>query len=234
MNMPPDRCSQCAGQANVRSRNASALLLICLLFAVAPLISGCQSPPVFPDSGTLADRVVAQPPDARTTNYATNMLHEGDVVTITFQYSTNFNAAQKIALDGALNLDSVGPVKAAGKTVTELQTELGRLYKPLVKDDVITVKITASENSVYIAGAVIRPGKVVMERPMTALEAVMEAGGFDPSRARLTDVTVLRIEDGKQKTYRLNLKRALHGKDEKPFYLQPFDILNVPTKTFNF
>ena len=97
--------------------------------------------------------------DARAVNYATNSLQEGDVVSITFQYSTNFNAVQKITLDGVLNLESVGAVKAAGRTVVELQTELGRLYKPQVKDDVITVKLIASANSVYISGAVLKPGQ---------------------------------------------------------------------------
>ena len=155
-------------------------------------------------------------------------------MSISFQYSTNFNVVQKITLDGMLNLETVGPVKAAGRTVMELQTELARIYKPQVKDDVVTVKVIASADGIYLSGAVIRPGKIPMERPMTALEAIMEAGGFDPNRANLTQVIVLRLEQGKQKSYLLNLKRALRGQDEDPFYLKPFDIIHVPTKTFNF
>jgi hypothetical protein len=73
-----------------------------------------------------------------------------------------------------------------------------------------------------------------MERPMTAFEAVMEAGGFDPSRAKLSDVTVLRIAEGHQKAFRLDLKRVLQGHDDSPFFLKPFDIVHVPSKTFNF
>ena len=69
---------------------------------------------------------------------------------------------------------------------------------------------------------------------MTVLEAIMEAGGFDPNRAKLSAVTVLRIEDGKQRSYKINLKRTLRGEIEEPFYLKPFDIVHVPTKTFNF
>ena len=45
-------------------------------------------------------------------SYATNHLQAGDVVSITFQYSTNFNAVQKIGLDGGMNLQGVGFVKA--------------------------------------------------------------------------------------------------------------------------
>ena len=88
--------------------------------------------------------------------------------------------------------------------------------------------------SVYVSGAVFRPGKVVMERPLTALEAVMEAGGFDPTRAKLSDASVLRIENGKEHAYHINLQKMLEGEVEAPFYLRPFDIVHVPSKTFNF
>ena len=62
----------------------------------------------------------------------------------------------------------------------------------------------------------------------------MEAGGFDPNRAKLSEVTVVRIEGGRQKTFHLDLRRILRGHEEAPFYVKPFDIVHVPTKTFNF
>ena len=195
------------------------------------LITGCQtsssSPPVYAD-------ILPVPPGPGAANYSTNLLEPGDTVSITFQYSTNFDATQKIALDGTLNLESVGPVKAAGKTPLQLQNELARKYQPQIKDDVVTVKLVSAVSAVYVSGAVFRPGKITMERPMTVLEGIMEAGGFDPNRAKLSDVTVLRIDNGKQHVYHVNLKQILHGDNEFPFYLRPFDVVYVPTKTFNF
>jgi polysaccharide biosynthesis/export protein len=229
--MPP-KSSNHRAVRSVISNVKRTLIRVCLLFSVVLLIAGCQSP-AYPDASIAASAAAPQPVDARAANYSTNLLQEGDVINVTFQYSTNYNTVQKIALDGALNLDAVGPVKAAGRTVVDLQTELARLYKPLTKGDVLTVKVYSSSDSIYISGAVIRPGKIPMDRPMTALEAIMEAGGFDPNRAKLSEVTILRIEDGKQKTYRLNLKKALRGANEEPFYLKPFDIVHVPTKMFN-
>lgn len=166
--------------------------------------------------------------------YSTNLLHEGDVVGITFQYSTNFNTVQKIALDGMLNLEMVAPARASGMTLIELQQELTTLYKPLVKDDVVTVKLITSSSGVYVSGAVLRPGMVEMDRPLTVIEAVMAAGGFDTSRAKLSAVNVLRVENGQQQTYHVNLKRVMDGKEKSPFYLKPFDIIYVPAKTFNY
>jgi polysaccharide export outer membrane protein len=174
-------------------------------------------------------------PEAQgTVDYSTNLLHEGDVVDINFQYSTNFNTVQKINLDGELNLSSVGTVKASGRTVMGLQEEIARLYKPQVKDDVVTVKLISSGATVSVGGSVLRPGPVELTRPLTVLEAVMSAGGFDTSRAKLSAVKVLRIKNGRQTVYTVNLKRVLDGREAQPFFLEPFDIIYVPAKTFNY
>jgi polysaccharide export outer membrane protein len=210
---------------DVRDPNPYALflgMLVLVFFALSG--GGCKSPSFSDFSSEKGPEMTA----------AANVLQEGDLVGITFQFSTNFNVAQKVPLDGLLNLESVGPVKAAGKTPVELQTELARLYHPQIKDDVVTVKLLAAATAVYVSGAVFHPGRIPMERPLTALEAVMEAGGFDPNRARLSAVTIVRIDAGHQKTFHVDLKRALQGKDDSLFYLKPFDIVHVPTKTFNF
>jgi hypothetical protein len=68
---------------------------------------------------------------------------------------------------------------------------------------------------------------------MTILEAIMETGGFDANRARTSKVTVVRLQDGKHTTYRVNLKEALKGVDPSPFYLMPWDVVYVPPRTFN-
>jgi polysaccharide export outer membrane protein len=196
-----------------------------LLFVVAITSFGCHSPAHFSDP---------EPSKPLLLNSDTNRIQEGDLISITFQFSTNFNATQKVPLDGLLNLESVGPVKAAGKSPQELQTELARLYRPQIKDDVVTVKLLAAAACVYVSGAVFHPGRVSMERPLTVLEAVMEAGGFDSNRAKLSSVSVVRLEAGRQKTFHVDLKRILDGKEESPFYLRPFDIVHVPAKTFNF
>lgn len=164
----------------------------------------------------------------------TNILDQADTISITFRYSTNFNTVQKIGLDGMVNLEGVGQVKAAGKTVLELQNELTGLYKSEVKDDPITVRIIAPGAAVYVTGAVNRPGKILMDRPMTVIDAIAEAGGFDQYHAKLSKVSILRVDGNIQRTYWLDVKRVLDGEDPHPFFLKPFDVVHVPTKIFNF
>jgi polysaccharide export outer membrane protein len=210
----------------IHSRKLLGLVSSALLTLAAALtLTACRSSAGFEQ--TFA-------PGASRLNSETNLLREGDVVSITFQNSTNLNTTQKIPLDGLLNLENVGTVKAAGKSPEDFQGDLARLYGPQTRNDPITVKLIAAATAVYVAGAVSHPGRVPMERPMTALEAVMEAGGFDPARAKLSAVTVLRIAEGRQRTFHVDLKRVIEGRDDSPFYLKPFDIVHVPSRTFNF
>ena len=50
----------------------------------------------------------------------------------------------------------------------------------------------------------------------------------------LFHVSVLRVDGDSQRIYWLNLNRVMSGEDPNPFYLKPFDVVRVPTKTFNF
>jgi protein involved in polysaccharide export with SLBB domain len=63
---------------------------------------------------------------------------------------------------------------------------------------------------------------------MTALEAIMQAGGFDMGAAEVENVVVVRYKGTQRHAYTLNLKAALKGKVTEPFYLEPQDIVYVP------
>lgn len=199
---------------------ALAVLTFCL--------TGCQSP-----KSTVPPKDLEAAAAANAPASTSGRLNEGDVIRITFEADTNMNTVAKIQLEGNINLPLVGDVKAAGKTLEELKADLMQRHEKLLKVNEISVALISSASSVTVSGAVLRPGKIPMERPLTALDAIMESGGFDPNRARLDRVTVLRIEDGKQRLYKLNIKRIIEGKDTAPFYLKPFDNVHIPEKRFN-
>jgi polysaccharide export outer membrane protein len=163
-------------------------------------------------------------------------LREGDVIQIAFEISTNLNVMQKISIDGMVAMPVVGKIKALGKSPQELESVLEALYEPKLRGgrERITVTVASATAVVYVTGAVLRPGKVPLDRPLTALDALVEAGGPEPSRAKLTEVVVLRTDKGRRLKFILNLKRALKGDDDSLFYLEPFDIIYVPEKAFNF
>ncbi len=158
------------------------------------------------------------------------VLKEGDSVRITFPGAPNLNTVQQIKRDGRISLQVGGEVSAAGLTVAELEKELVKVCGPQLQVKEVTVVVESSALSVYVTGAVLRPGKVMSDRPLTALEAIMEAGGFDYGKANQKAVAIIRRDGTATQRYKLNLKNELSGREVELFTLKPFDIIYVPEK----
>jgi polysaccharide export outer membrane protein len=104
------------------------------------------------------------------------------------------------------------------------------LYGPQLQTKEVTVAVESSAFPIYVTGAVLRPGKILSDRPLTALQAIMEAGGFDYNKANLKKVAVIRHETGRTDHYTLNMKGVLNGEQSETFNLKPADIIYVPER----
>ncbi len=157
-------------------------------------------------------------------------LLEGDVVKITFPDSATFNTTTKVQRDGTIKLPVVGEIHVAGMTSGELEKMLVAKYADQIVSKEINVALESSTFQVYVTGAVMHPGKVVSDRPLTALEAVLEAGGVDYSQANLKGVVVSRNIKGHLEHFKVNLQDVINGKSSETFHLRPNDILFVREK----
>jgi polysaccharide export outer membrane protein len=151
-------------------------------------------------------------------------------VRILFPGADNLNKIALIRRDGRVTLPLIGEFTASGLTPKEMEKKLLELYGPQLQIKEVSVSVESSAFPVYVTGAVLRPGKILSDRPLSALEAIMEAGGFDYTRANLKAVRVLRTHDGRTDHYNLNLKKILQGQEGEQFMLKPSDILYVPEK----
>ena len=187
------------------------------VFALLLFSTGCQTP-----DGNLKAVVGQQKTEALT-------LREGDVIKISVPSAPNLDTVQTIRRDGRIALALLGEVQAAGLKPSEFQDELVKLYAPQLVSKEVIVSVVSSSFPTFVSGAVLRPGKIVSDHPLTALEAIMEAGGPDYAKANLKAVVIIRQEaGGRTQNYTLNLKLVLEGKQNKPFYLKPADIVYVP------
>jgi polysaccharide biosynthesis/export protein len=186
---------------------------------VLALAAGCQTQPPLPSG----------PPRGPNTTEIIN-LQEGDVVKISFPGNTSLNTTQPIRRDGMISMPLIGEVRAAGKTPKQLEADLMNLYSTQLLSKEVTVEVQSSTFPVYVSGSVLRSGKITSDRPITALEAIMEAGGPDYAKADLKRVAVVRQEGGRSRKYTLNLKLVMEGKGGEPFYLNPGDTIYVPEK----
>jgi polysaccharide export outer membrane protein len=183
------------------------------------LVAGCETPitsgPPLVEGNGAPDRVE---------------LREGDALKITFTGAPQLDSSQQIRRDGKIALASFGEIQAAGLTPAELEKQIIEKFgKDLVTKEV-TVSLVSSQYPVFVTGAVLRPGKIEATRPITALEAIMEAGGFDYAKANIKSVKVIRTQGSEVKTFILDFRDVLAGKKSEPFYVRPSDIVFVPEK----
>jgi polysaccharide biosynthesis/export protein len=178
--------------------------------------SACTTAPTATQATT-----VAPPPQT---------LQPGDVVHLSFPGATSLDDTQQIRRDGKLNLKVVGEVEAMGKTPAEFEKELTALYSTQLVTKEVKVTVISSSFSVFVSGSVLHPGKIQPDHAITAFEAIMEAGGFDFAKANTKAVVVIRIQNGKQQNFTLNLQDVIDGKSTQPFYLQAGDIVIVHEK----
>jgi len=193
-----------------------------LLLPVLAMLSGCQT--TTPTTSTAPVPTDAIP-------YSEVRLREGDSIKIAFPGAPDLDDTQQVRRDGKITMKLGGEVTALGKTPAELEKELLKIYEPQLAVKQIVVTVTSSSYPVFITGAVLKPGKLMADRPLSVLEAIMESGGFDYSKANLKKVTVIRQYEGNVLNYELNIKEALKkGGNVQPFYLKPSDIVYVPQK----
>jgi len=203
---------------NPSSRIAQVLMHLCLAGVLLGTITGCASTP---SADILAAGTMPEPKLELAT---------GDHLQIEFFGAPDLSTMQNIRRDGNITLKLVGDVKAAGLTPEALQKKLRELYQSQLQVQSVSV-IVVSASPAFITGAVLKPGRVDMERPLTVLEGIMQAGGFDPF-ANVAKVVVIRHDGEKRKGYVLNFKDALSGASGAEFFLRPYDIVYVPARRF--
>ncbi len=194
------------------------LLFIVTTLAGGALLTGCKT----------AEVKNIKPPESKPD--VNVVLLPGDQIDIKFFYTPELNELQAIRPDGKISLQLVGEVMAAGFTPSQVQDKLKEQYTGLIeKPSVVVIARELVHRSVYVAGSVYKPGLVPMPGHLTALSAIMNAGGFDMSSADPKEVHIIRHENGKRQIYTLNFKDTMDGESiDAPFYLHAQDIVYVP------
>lgn len=207
--------------ASSRSATQLAAMAGCLML----MLAGCVVPPSAP---TAMQTEQTQGDPAPIPELLT--LKEGDVLKISFPSVPTMDSTQQVRQDGRITLPIIGECVVIGRTTDALTKELLELYSTKLVSKEVTVTLVSSSFAIYVTGAVLRPGKIMADRRISAFDAIMEAGGFDKARADLKVVTVVRQENGQTKNYTLNLQEVLDGTQKTPFYLKPFDTVYVRDK----
>jgi polysaccharide export outer membrane protein len=135
---------------------------------------------------------------------------------------------EQIREDGYFNPPLLGrAIKAAGKSIGELQEELQKLYVPdYFKSATITVR--RQDSYFFVGGEVKAPGQKPYLTEMTVLRAIQTAGDFTDF-SKKTKVQVIRANGHKEKPVDC-LKAIKDPKLDLPIF--PGDQIIVPKRRF--
>ncbi len=173
---------------------------------------------------------------APTTSAVTNVrpwekeeyrLGPGDKLRVEVYKDLQLSQSLQVRPDGKITLPLVGDFAAAGKTPIQLRDELTKSLKEYMTNPVVTVIVVeALAAQVYVIGEVTNPQTLVMQGPMTVLQALAQVGGLREFADR-DDIRILRKTPNGIQTIEFNYKRAVKGESE-PVFLQPGDTVVVP------
>jgi len=171
-----------------------------------------------------------RPPRLTTVTEERYRLQPGDVIEVQFRYSPEFNQTVTVQPDGYISLEIGGDLKVAGLTVEDTRRMILRKAGARLQDPVATVLLKEFQKPYFVvAGEVTQPGKVEMRERVTAIQAIMLAGGMKEG-ARSSQVIVFRkINSDMAEVKLLNLKSIKRTGDlENDLTLQPGDMVFVP------
>jgi polysaccharide export outer membrane protein len=205
--------------------------------------------------GSKAYDPVANRQEAASRTY---LIGVGDGLDLRFDFQPEYNERVTVRPDGKISLPRIRTVVAEGKTPEELEKELTERYRPVLKDPSLTliVRNTTSDllytnghptrlgvrdlddltvavrrtgpQLIYVAGEVGNPGVFPYRAPMTALRAVVSAGGYKRT-SKLDSVIILRkAGTGEALAMKVNLRPEIEGCMTTDVALKPYDIVIVP------
>jgi polysaccharide export outer membrane protein len=142
----------------------------------------------------------------------------------------------RVSQDGMIILPLIGAIAAKGKTISQLQEELGKKYEKYIRNPNVGVLITEYHQRVSVMGAVQKPGIFELTSPKTVIDMVAMAGGINEKAGN--QVMLYRQDpDGKRQTAVIDLLvlanpagQVTDPKDSAMVNMpvQAGDVINVP------
>jgi polysaccharide export outer membrane protein len=205
------------------------LVVVALLVGGMSLVVHAQTQPVRPRQSVQAPTLGTF---GREERY---VLHPGDVLDIQYRYTPEFNQTVTVQPDGFISLEVGGDVKVAGRNLEQVRNFiLAKARTRLASPELIVVLKEFQKPYVVVAGEVVQPGKFEMREQLTALQAVLLAGGFKDS-AKSSQILVFRkLNADLAEVKSLNFKTLKRTSDlENDLTLQAGDMILVPRNTIS-
>ncbi|MBU1424362.1 MAG: polysaccharide biosynthesis/export family protein [Gammaproteobacteria bacterium] len=156
-------------------------------------------------------------------------LRPGDRVLISVWREDTLQREVVVLPDGSVTFPLIGRVEVAGLSTPEVEQSITAKLKKYIPEPIVTVVIVGIEGSrAYVTGKVLHPGSLIINGPITVLQAISLVGGLD----RFADeggIKVIRAKADGQEILPVNYKDIISGKNVSTnIQLKAGDTLVVP------
>jgi polysaccharide export outer membrane protein len=157
-------------------------------------------------------------------------LEVGDVIELKLYYNPELNERVTIRPDGKVSFQLVNEIRAAGMTPSQLSKVLVEKFSRLLRQpEVVIIVREFAGQKVYIGGEVFSPRIVPLIDKMTALQAIVNAGGQKETAYLKETVIISKDPQGTPVARKVNLAGVVRGQTpQADVLLKPFDIVYVP------
>ena len=178
-----------------------------------------------PDTARAATVAVQNP----LTPPADYVIGPDDVLGVLFWRDQDMSGDVLVRPDGMITLPLIGDLPAAGLKPDALRNHVETAIAKYLTDPSVTVVVRQIRSrQVFITGEVATPGAYPLIGPRTVMQAIALAGGLN-EWADSKSITVVRSENGVQKSYRFNYHDVARGRSlEQNLLLHPGDTIVVP------
>jgi polysaccharide biosynthesis/export protein len=199
-----------------------AVLLLCTCLAPA---ASAQNPT--PPAATAATAPVSAP---RAVSLPVDfVIGPEDVISVLFWREQEMSGDQAVRPDGRITLPLVGDMTAAGLRPEELKAQIETAAAKFLTEPNVTVVVKEIHSrKVFITGEVKTAGEYPLTGPRTVMQLIALAGGLTEF-ADGNGITVMRMENGRQRSFQFRYKDVARGKGlAQNILLQPGDTVVVP------
>jgi polysaccharide export outer membrane protein len=196
-----------------RARRGRLWLALATALLALPALLACASTPTPPPMRESRAAYVVGAPDQLHVSILPDPAIERDVT---------------VRPDGMISVDLIGDVPAAGRTVSEIGTDIEGRIGRFKRGATVTVSlVTAHSTAITVLGEVRTPQTFALLKESRVAEAIGHVGGpvFTASTSR---VRVVRSGGGETVVYRVNLDAIQKGDLRTNIVLAQGDIVYVP------
>jgi polysaccharide export outer membrane protein len=157
------------------------------------------------------------------------LIGPGDILDIAVWKDEALTRSCVVRPDGFISFPLVGDIRAAGRTASQLKSEMeGKLarYAPGVTLSLEIKQINSM--IIYVIGRVNSPGRFILNVDVNVLQALASAGGLNPF-AKRNYIKILRHGADETTIYPFEYDEVIQGKRlEQNIYLRRGDVVVVP------